>query len=324
LKSRGLVFGGKGFIGSHLVAKLLSRGFAVRVFDRAILPTSLDPILCKEVEWFDGDFTRETDVEASLKGCDYCFHLVSTTLPKTSNQDPVYDVYTNVVSSVRMLEKARDSNIRKVIFVSSGGTVYGIPKYLPIDENHPTNPICSYGIGKLAVEKFLGLFYHLYGLDYAVLRLSNPYGKNQRPDSNQGAVAVFLQKALRNETIEIWGDGAIVRDYIHISDVVDATISAMDYQGNEHVFNIGSGIPTSLLDLLDHIEKIIGKTIAKLFMESRSFDVPKNVLNIERAKKELRWSPSVPLSTGLAMTANDYRLKNEKMVDEKNFRKNIS
>ena len=153
----------------------------------------------------EGDFTSDSDVASAVIGCDVCFHLISTTLPKSSNLDPVFDIETNLMGTVRLLNQVVKSGVGKVIFLSSGGTVYGPPQEIPIVETHPTNPICSYGITKLAIEKYLELFYQLHGVDYTVLRLSNPFGERQRIESSQGAVAVFLGKALRGEKIEIWG-----------------------------------------------------------------------------------------------------------------------
>src|SRR5262249_42060795 len=142
-----------------------------------------------------------------LEGCQTCFHLVSTTLPKSSNADPVFDVESNVLATIRLLTQAIQTGLKKVVFVSSGGTVYGVPKQIPILETHATDPMCSYGITKLSIEKYLHLFHVLHGLDYTVLRLSNPFGEGQRVHASQGAVAVFLGKVLRGETVEIWGDG---------------------------------------------------------------------------------------------------------------------
>jgi UDP-glucose 4-epimerase len=292
------VLGGKGFIGSHVVEALLLHGYKVRVLGKQGSPL-IDPKFIGEVDWCDGDFTNQYDVEKAVEGCDFCFHLVSTTLPKSSNDDPVYDLDSNVISTIRFLEAASKSGLKKVIFISSGGTVYGIPKYIPIDEEHPTNPICSYGISKLAVEKYLALYRTLRGLDYTILRLSNPFGERQRISAGQGAIAVFLGKALRGETIEIWGDGTVTRDYIYISDVIDAMLSAIDYKGDYRLFNIGSGRPATLLDVLSNIEGVLGLKVKKNFIKGRSFDVPVNVLKIDVACRELGWSPKISMQEGI-------------------------
>jgi len=301
--SRCLVLGGKGFIGSNLVLALSSAGFQVRSFDRPLLPSiAKGGPNAGNIEEMDGDFSREADIERAVQGCDVCFHLVSTTLPKSSNLDPAFDVETNVLGTLRLLDHAVRAGVKKVIFVSSGGTVYGVPRKVPIDEDHPTDPICSYGITKLAIEKYLRLYWELHGLDYVVLRVSNPYGERQRTHASQGAVAVFLGKILRGEPIEIWGDGSVVRDYIHISDVVSALCCATKYRGAERVLNIGSGRGVSLNELLGAIESATGATPRCVYADKRPFDVPVSVLSIARARRELEWTPLVDLPEGVART----------------------
>ncbi len=191
-RRRCLVLGGAGFLGSHIVDALVESGSAVRVFDRvprrAAVPTA--------VEWVEGDFGNRGDLSAAAEGCEVAIHLVATTLPKTSNDDPIHDLETNLLPTVRFLDVARDLGVRRIVFASSGGTVYGIPAGVPIPETHPTHPICSYGIHKLAIEQYLHLYHTLHGLEYCVLRLANPFGERQRADLSQGAVAVFLDKAI--------------------------------------------------------------------------------------------------------------------------------
>ena len=297
---RCLVLGGLGFMGSHLIDALLSAGHAVRCFDRPhVKPLGGSHSADPDFELYEGDLLSEADVGEALQGCDVCYHFVSTTLPKSSNADPAFDVESNVLGTVRLLSHAVESGIKKVIFVSSGGTVYGVPNQVPIPETHPTDPVCSYGITKLAIEKYLGLFRHLHGLDYTVLRISNPYGERQRTHSSQGAVSVFLGRVLRDEPVEIWGDGSVVRDYIYISDVVDALMAALEPTGKEHVFNIGSGRGLSLNEVLDRIEGATGRTAVRRYTPGRTFDVPKNVLSIERANHSLGWSPKVNFEQGL-------------------------
>jgi UDP-glucose 4-epimerase len=297
---RCLVLGGRGFIGTHLVDALLAHGHVVRCFDRPhVAPMGDAHLTNPNFELYEGDLVSEADVREALLGCEVCFHLVSTTLPKSSNADPVFDVESNVLGTVRLLTHAVKSGLKKVIFVSSGGTVYGVPTQTPIPEDHPTNPICSYGITKLAIEKYLGLFKQLHGLDYTVLRLANPYGERQRIHASQGVVAVFLGKVLRGEPVEIWGDGSVVRDYIHIADVVDALLAALEQTGNEQVFNIGGGRGQSLNEVLDMIEKVTGCIADRRYLPGRIFDVPESVLSIARARQLLGWSPDVGFEQGL-------------------------
>ncbi len=301
---RCLVLGGRGFIGSHLVDALLAHGHFVRCFDRPHLATLGDAHMSDpNFELYEGDLLSETDAREALIGCDVCFHLISTTIPKSSNADPVFDFESNVLGTMRLLTHAVKSGIKKVIFVSSGGTVYGVPKLIPIPETHPTDPVCAYGISKLTIEKYLWLFRKLYGLDYTILRLANPYGERQRIHASQGAVAVFLGKVLRGEPVEIWGDGSVVRDYFYISDVVDALLAALESTDDEHVFNIGSGVGHSLNDLLDSIERVTGCKAIRHYLPGRPFDVPVNVLDIERAQRVLNWSPKIGFDQGLARFA---------------------
>ena len=297
---RCLVLGGRGFIGSHLVNALLDEGHVVRCFDRPhVAPLGNSHLTDPAFELYAGDFACEADVAIALEGCDICYHLVSTTLPKSSNADPVFDIESNVVGTVRLLNHAVKVGLKKIIFVSSGGTVYGVPKQVPIPESHSTDPVCSYGITKLTIEKYLGIFHQIFGLDYTVLRMANPFGEGQRTHASQGAVAVFLGKVLRDEPVEIWGDGSVVRDYIHIADVVNALLISLERSTSEHVFNIGSGHGHSLNEVLDSIEKVTGRYANRRYLPGRAFDVPVSVLSIERAKRFLAWSPQVDFERGL-------------------------
>jgi len=296
---RCLVLGGKGFIGSHLVDALLRTGSPVKVFDRANIPPLNDAQAVARATWIDGDFTSDAEVGAALEGCDVCFHLVSTTLPQSSNADPVFDMETNLGGSLRLLNHAVRLGVKKIVFISSGGTVYGVPQNVPITEDHPTNPICSYGITKLAIEKYLHLYRELHGLEYTVLRLANPFGERQRTTASQGAVAVFMGKVLRGEKIEIWGDGSVVRDYVYIGDVVDAMVKAASYQGSQRIFNVGSGTGISLNQILDGIEHVAGRKADRRYTAARAFDVPVSVLSCARAQTALGWTATTPFTEGL-------------------------
>lgn len=304
MKKRFLILGGAGFIGSHLCDSLLSSGYAVRLFDRLNVPPYRTFTKQESIEWIQGDFTSAADIEQAVAGCEIVFHLISTTLPKSSNDDPIYDVESNVVGTLRVLEAARRNRVKKIVFVSSGGTVYGAPKIVPILESHPTNPLSSYGIGKLAIEKYLHLYYTLHGLDYAILRLANPFGERQRANSAQGAVAVFMNRAIHNQPVEIWGDGSVVRDYIYIADVVDALVKSATYRGDERLFNIGSGQGKSLNEILAAIETITHHPIVRTYLAGRAFDVPANILSIAHAQEHLSWFPQYTFEDGLSRTFN--------------------
>ena len=294
-----LILGGNGFIGSHLVDRLLAEGHKVRVFDR-YEEHYRKPVAC--VEYCVGDFGNRGLLSEALAGIDMVFHLISTTLPKTSNDDPVFDVQSNIVESIFLLEQCVANKIRKVIFISSGGAIYGNPLSLPISENSPTEPECSYGITKLTVEKYLALFNHLHGLDYVVLRPSNPYGSRQNPDGIQGAISVFLGRIAQGKALEIWGDGRVVRDYIFIDDLIDGIYKAAFINALSRVYNLGSGIGHSLNEILDVIRKVTGREINVAYKPKRSFDIPAIYLDICRARQELSWMPSVSLETGIEKT----------------------
>jgi UDP-glucose 4-epimerase len=299
-----LVLGGGGFIGSHLAEALLSAGHRVRLFERPHLMSLAAPSAQGKVETVTGDFLNRGDLEHALRGIEAVFHLVSTTLPGPSNDNPAYDIETNLVGTLRLLELCRAQRVRKVIFSSSGGTIYGVPASVPIPESHPTNPLCSYGIHKLAVEKYLQLYHALHGLDYCILRPSNPYGERQRTDVAQGAVAVFLERALRGEPIEIWGDGSVVRDYLYVGDVADAFARALSYEGAQRVFNIGSGTGTTLKDLVEKIGALLGRKLAVDYRPARRVDVPINVLDSSAAARLLDWRPRTSLAQGLQRTCD--------------------
>jgi UDP-glucose 4-epimerase len=296
---RVLVLGGAGFLGGHLVEALSEQGHAVRVFDRLPRRSVAAGANC---EWFEGDFGNRGDLAAAVDGCDTVVHLVATTLPKTSNDDTVHDIESNVLPTLRFLEVARERSLRRIVFASSGGTVYGTPATVPIPESHATRPLCSYGIHKLTIERYLDLYHALYGIEYCVLRLANPFGERQRPDGSQGAVAVFLDKALRGEEITVWGDGSAVRDYVYVKDVAQAFCHAIAYEAPSGIFNIGSGQGQSVNDLLTTIEALLGRSVPRRYVQGRPFDVPRNVLDIRLAARMLQWEPRVTFRDALERT----------------------
>lgn len=297
-----VIFGGGGFIGSAVADRLLLDGHSVRIFERPRVEPYRTFKAGEKVEWITGDFLSAHDVDNAIGVADVVLHLVSTTLPKNSNDDPIYDVQSNVVGTLQMLNAMVARNVQKIIFISSGGTVYGIPKYLPIDEGHPTDPLVSYGITKLAIEKYLHLYERMHGIKTITLRVSNPYGERQRIETAQGAVGVFMHRALSGKPIEIWGDGSVTRDYIHISDVAEAFVRAIGYSGTKSVFNISSGVGTSLNELVGMLEEALGKPIERRYLPARPFDVPVSVLSNDLARAELHWTPSIRMQEGIALT----------------------
>lgn len=295
-----VVVGASGFIGSHLVDGLLAAGYRVKALARH-LPGLISPVAqtnpaltLSPLSMGDGLALQE-----AMEGAELVFHLASGSLPQSSNRDPQADVQVNLLGALKVLEAARQAQVQRLVMVSSGGTVYGVPQQVPIPETHPTEPTCSYGICKLAIEKYVALYRQLHGLDGLVLRVANPYGERQRLDATQGVVPVFLGKALRGEPLQIWGDGSTVRDFLHISDVVAALLAAARYAGEERLFNVGSGEGLSLNQLVDLLGSELQRPLTVEYLPARGFDVPTNVLCIERAQRCLGWSPQVPVAEGL-------------------------
>lgn len=302
MKKKCLILGGGGFIGSHLADALLAKNFDVVIFDKLNFSRKNINHILDKVKIVEGDFNNEIDLKTALKDIDIAFHLVSSTLPANSNENPIYDVETNLVSSLRFLNEAFINGISKIIFISSGGTVYGIPERLPIKEYHPRKPICSYGIIKKTIEDYLYMFERLYGLDYYVFRLSNPYGERQNPFVAQGVIPVFLKKLIKGEKIEIWGDGSVERDYIYINDAVNALIKCLEVNPKERIFNLGSGKGYTLNDIIGIIEKVTGKKTKVEYKEKRNIDVPVNVLDNKLISEKLSWKAETDIETGILKT----------------------
>ena len=299
-----LIVGGGGFIGSFVADALLLAGYSVRIFEKVgVQPYRIfNPD--ERIEWFFGDLLDSRHIYSALDKVDVVLHLVSTTLPNGSNENIVNDVGSNVKISCSILDGMRLCNIRRIIFISSGGTVYGEPEYLPIDENHPTSPMVSYGVSKLMIEKYLWIYHKLFGFDVAILRVSNPYGDRQKTNAMQGVVSIFLRKVYSGEQITIWGDGSLIRDYIHVSDVASAFVAAVDHPFRFRVYNVGAGVGVSLIELIRLIERCTGRDANVNFMPGRQFDVSSNVLDISRIRSELGWTPFIELVDGIQRTCD--------------------
>jgi len=294
-----VILGGLGFIGSHLSRAMVREGFPVRIFDKLNASRELIKDIEPDIEIIEGDAERPQDVLDALSGGEIAFHLIHTTVPGSSMQDPGYDVQSNVVSSARWLSQLHHTSLRKLIFISSGGTVYGIPQTNSITEDHPTNPICSYGITKLSIEKYVLLYGHLYGIDCKILRPSNVYGEGQKLNIHQGIIGVFVDRMLRGEPIEIWGDGTIRRDYLYISDLISGIFKLTKYRGPYEIFNISTGEGHSIFEIVEMLGEILGRKSQLTFKPSRGFDVPINVLSAKRLMEETGWKPQTALKQGV-------------------------
>jgi UDP-glucose 4-epimerase len=297
---KALIIGGNGFIGSHLADRLLDDRWEVVVLDSS--QRRYDP-LPANIKFIQGDFGQPHLVREALLGVDIVFHLAWTTIHESSNLDPVLDITNNLVPTVRLLEACCLDKVNKIFFVSSGGTVYGPGSDLPIRESDPHNPVNSYGILKLTVEKYLNMFLHLRGLDYLIMRPSVPYGPRQNPLGRQGAANVFLYRVAKSIPITIWGDGTTTRDYFYISDLIDALVSGVSYNCATHrIFNIAGDQEITLINLVNQVERVIQKEATVLFKPARIFDVRRIKLDTSLSQRELNWSPEISLEQGLQQT----------------------
>jgi UDP-glucose 4-epimerase len=310
LKNNCIIYGGAGFIGSHIADDLLEKGFEVTIFDKLNASKKNIQHITEKIRFIEGDFNNEVDISKSLRNADYAVHLVSSTLPASSNLNPVYDAETNLVSSLKLFEECVKNGIKKIIFISSGGTVYGNPVKLPIKETHPTNPISSYGIIKLTIEKYLNLYKNLKGLDYKILRFSNPFGERQNPLLSQGLIAHLLYKIKNDEPIEIWGNGRIIRDYFYIKDGAKAVFKAIKDRSNNTVYNISSGKGLSVNQILEKFRRVLKLDFETNYTATRKFDVKSNILDNSLARKVLKWAPEYDFNDALKNTWR-YILDNE-------------
>ncbi len=293
-----LVIGGCGFIGSHIVDQLLAAGHSVRVLDRqaehfrAALP---------DVEYQFGNFTDSFDLIEALAGVDAVMHLASTTFPGTADLDPVSDVQNNLVGTLNLLEAMVKQEISRLLFLSSGGTVYGPPDMFPIPETHPLRPINSYGIVKAAIEHYLEMFRRKYGMSTLSIRASNPYGPRQAHTGVQGIISTFLAKLQRGERPEIWGDGSSVRDYLYITDLAALCVMALesDRLGS---YNAGSGIGTSLTELIGLMNGVTAQPVDPIYKPARLVDVKKSILDVTKAQTDFNWSCQTSLADGIRHT----------------------
>jgi UDP-glucose 4-epimerase len=296
-----MVLGAGGFIGVNLCRALLRAGAIVHGFGRP--PAWPDAL--PDIRWTRAEFGDSAALAGALEGSEIVFHLLGGSVPAAAERDPVMDLRVNGVASVELLGLCRAAGVCRMVFVSSGGTVYGVPRTLPIAEDHPTDPISAYGIHKLLVEKHLGLLAHRHGLQSVVLRAANPYGPFQSPERGQGVIAALIASRLAGQPVEIWGDGQVVRDFLHVEDLVEAMLRAAVHEGEERLFNVGSGTGRSVLEVVASVDAMLGLRGAAIrHRPARPVDVPVNVLDTTRIHRVLGWAPRVEWMAGLQGTAD--------------------
>jgi UDP-glucose 4-epimerase len=292
---RAVVTGGAGFIGSHVVEALVERGDEVHVLDD--LSTGNRERIAAGVELHLGDI-RDPDAVFAAVRPDAVFHLAAQADVRISVERPDLDADVNVLGTVRILEAARQTGA-KVIFASTGGAVYGECAG-PAGESGERRPLAPYGTSKLCGEEYLATWNRLYGTEHVSLRFANVYGPRQEPHGEAGVVAFFMGLLHGGGTPKIYGDGRQTRDYVFVADAARAMLAALGSSGG--VFNVGTGIETSVVELYDAIQRASGVTREAVFAEARLGELQRSVLDISLAERELGWRPEHSLDDGLART----------------------
>lgn len=298
-----LVLGANGFIGSHLVDVLVEKGHSVRCFDRY---SSDDTFRQKNtpVEIYKGDFLDVKSLESALKDIEYVFHFISTTNPFTAENDPLTDIETNVKMSVKLFQLcASSSSVKKVVFASTGGSIYGdVDSNEPLSEGVSPQPVSPYAIGKLSIENYLRYFQRKHGLDYRVLRISNPYGPRQNTSSGQGVISIFLEAVHKKQPITVFGDGSMVRDYIYITDAANMIVEGFEKSTDNSVYNLGSGKGYTVNEIVKTIEDVTGLSANVEHKEVPATFVNKVVLDTKRFSDDFDIVPKFNLREGIEQT----------------------
>lgn len=303
-----VVLGAAGFIGTNLSFQLSAdKKNKLTLVDQKM--GYFQPILKGKdnINLLESELNIDTDFTALVNGQEVVYHLMSTTVPRTSNQHIAQELNANIVTTANLLDACVKSGVKKVVFMSSGGTVYGKEIVCPLKETMLTYPISSYGIQKITIEKLLYLYNYLYGLDYRVIRLANPYGPYQRPNGGLGAVTTFIYHALTNSQITVFGDGSVVRDYIYIDDAINGIINIVNCEEQLHTFNLGSGKGTSINEVISCISDTLGLKLNVVYEQGRKCDVPINFLDMTKYEKYIGKFNPLSLSNGIIKTAEFMR-----------------
>jgi UDP-glucose 4-epimerase len=298
------VIGGSGFIGSHVVELLVSQGRQVTVIGRNEIPTRPIP---KTARYVAAHYDDEKVLSGVLHDVDEIIHLANSTVPKTSLENPVQDLLANVPASIKLFDAASRLSIRKLVFVSSGGTVYGKTSTVPTKEDDPKNPISPYGITKLAIENYALMFSELKGLPVVCVRPGNAYGERQRPFLEQGFVATAISSVLTGKEVVVFGENGTIRDYVYVKDVARGILASLDHGKVRVCYNIGTGIGKSNLDVLDAIRPCAdsaGYPMRVRIEPARPFDVPINILDSDKLHLETGWQASMSFEEGIRNTWN--------------------
>ena len=295
-----LVTGGCGFIGSHVVDAFLAQGYEVIVVDN--LSTGSLKNLNPKAKFYEVDIrSAELADVFELERPDFVDHHAAQMDVRLSVAKPCYDADVNIVGTLNLLECAVRFDVKKFIFISSGGAVYGEPEYLPCDEVHPVRPLCPYGVSKHAIEHYLYLYKENHGLDYTVFRYANVYGPRQDPHGEAGVVAIFTAQMLRGDQVTINGSGEQVRDFVYVEDCVAANLLAIE-NGSVEIYNLGAGVGTSVNELFHTLAEITGYEREPYYGPAKLGETFRIYLTAEKARQALGWEPAVALDEGLRRT----------------------
>ena len=302
-----MVTGGAGFIASHVAQAYVEAGHEVLVLDN--LSSGKKENVPQGARFVFGDTGSETAVEAirTFRPEVLCHHAAQINVRK-SVADPVFDAKENIVSTLVLLEAAREHGVRKVIFSSSGGAGYGEQEYFPADEKHPLKPVSPYGVAKVSVELYLQYYRVQFGLEYTALRYSNVYGPRQDPHGEAGVVAIFCERLLKGQAALVNGDGLQTRDYVYVGDVVRANLAALS-RGDGLSVNIGTGIETDVNTLFRTIRDLSGSRQEEIHGPAMPGEQRRSVIENGMAFNELGWYPDTLLDEGLALTLAYFRDK---------------
>lgn len=295
-----IVIGGTGFIGRHVVNLLCDSGREVVVVGRSPEPNGS---LHAASRYVRGDYGDRKFLRGILnQGCEV-IDLAYSTVPKTSYEDPAFDLLSNLPASVGLFQEALDAGVGRLLIVSSGGTVYGPANQLPIREDHPAMPVSPYGITKLTTDRYAMMFHRNNGLPVLVARPANAYGEDQRTGTGQGFIAAAIQAILSGREIEIYGVGGTIRDYIHVRDVAAGIVSILENGTDGEIYNLGTGVGTSNAEIVTLLEKLAardGLTVRTKVLPSRSFDVEANILDSSKLRRVSQWTHTVGVEEGVS------------------------
>ena len=300
-----LVTGGAGFIGSNIVDAYIKSGHNVVIVDN--MSTGVRSYINPKAVFYEIDLRDEklTDVFSKYKIEIINHHAAQIDLRK-SVENPKFDVDNNVIGAINLFQTAIRFGVKKVIFSSTGGAIYGEHDYYPADEEHPIRPYAPYGINKLTVEKYLFYYHHVYGLDYIVFRYANVYGPRQNPHGECGVVAIFTDKILNSVQPLINGDGGQTRDYVYVDDVVSANVLALKATG-PRTYNIGTSVETTVNYIFDKLNALAGTGYNQNHGPAKKGEQRRSVLSYEKITKELGWKPKVKMEEGLRLTVDFFK-----------------